>query len=66
MTDRVNSLTVALEVDVRDDCLDHLRNAILQLRGVTAVGFNISDAGIWTAQQRAKQEMRAKVLSALD
>jgi hypothetical protein len=65
MTNRVNSLTVVLGSDVRDDDIDLLRNAILLLRGVIEVGTNISDSSLYTAEQRAKYELRSKIYAAL-
>ena len=65
MTDRYNSLTVALERDIRDDDAENLVRAIRQLRGVLAVTGNISTPDAWIAGERAKNELRQKLWDVL-
>ena len=62
MTDRVNSLQVCLDKDYRDDDIEVLRTAIMQMRGVISVGLNISDGDTWMAETRARQELGKKIL----
>lgn len=61
MTDRVNALIVALEVDMRDDDAQGLVDAITQLRGVSSVRLNVADMDDWLAKDRAKRELRQKI-----
>lgn len=65
MTDRVHSLTVALNKDVRVDDVEGLINAILQFRGVIKVEGNISDSGLWVAESRIKHDLTMKLYDAL-
>lgn len=65
MTDRFNSLTVVLEVDIREDDAESLLSAISQLRGVLRVSGNVSDLGTHVAQVRARQELETKLWAAL-
>lgn len=66
MSDRIHSLTVVLENDVKEDALQWLYIAIRQLRGVLDVQGNVADPVSFMAVARAKSEMRAKILEILD
>lgn len=57
MTDRIHSLTVALESDMRSDDVEELVSAIRMLRGVLKVAPNIRQPGDWVADQRARREL---------
>lgn len=65
MTDRYHSLTVVLEKDMREDDAQALIAAIAQLRGVLKVSGEVADGGSLMAEQRAKYELRARVLELL-
>lgn len=62
MTDRINCLQVVLEKDVRDDDVQPLITAILQLRGVATVGQNVADLDDFIAFSRARRELGEKLL----
>jgi len=63
MTDRIHALTVALAIDVRDDDVQPLLNAILQLRGVVGVTPLVVEATDYVARQRVQTEWRQKVVA---
>jgi len=65
MTDRINSLTIALENDIRDDDIESLISALYHFKCVIHVGKNVTDSSLYTAEQRAKFEMRGKILEVL-
>lgn len=65
MTDRIHSLTVVLEKDMRDDDAQALINAITQLRGVLSVSGNISDLSDHIAQVRARRELGEKLFNVI-
>lgn len=66
MTDRIQSLTVALTKDVRDDDLDALVAAIKQMRAVADVALGEPvDITDYMARIRVDLEWRDKVLSLL-
>ena len=62
MSDAINSLTVVLERDMRDEDVDALIAAIKQLRGVASVSGNVVDINAHVAETRAKQEIYLKLL----
>jgi hypothetical protein len=66
MTDRYHSLTVVLEKDGRSDDLEHLMQAILQLRGVLSVTGDVADLDTHMAEHRARSEFRKKLLEVVD
>lgn len=65
MTDRLNSLTVALEQDMRTDDAEALIAAIKQMRGVLSVSGNVTDLSDYVADQRARTELGKKLLDVL-
>lgn len=65
MTDRFNTLTVVLEKDMRDDEAEALVAAIHQLKGVISVSGNVTQPGLYVAQERAKFELRNQIISVL-
>lgn len=65
MTDRINSLFVTLEKDIREDDCQALISAIGMLKGVLRVDANITDGNLWVAESRAKHELTAKIYEAL-
>jgi hypothetical protein len=65
MTDRVHSLTVVLDGDIRIDDLQPLIAAIRQMRNVAYVETHVSDVASLMAEVRAKQELQSKLFEAL-
>ena len=65
MTDRVAYLTVALEQNIRTDDIGKLTEAILQLRGVSAVEFGVANPALYTAEARVRTEISEKLFAAL-
>jgi hypothetical protein len=61
MTDRLNTLTVALEKDIRVDDAQGLIDAILRMRGVLSVTGNVADGTAWMAEERARRELGEKL-----
>lgn len=64
MTDRIHSLVVVLEHDMRDDDCEALMNAICQFRWVVSVKGNVSDIAFHVAEQRAKHELHKRLWKA--
>ena len=65
MTDRVHSLTVVLEHDIRVDDVEALTQAIRQLRGVLSVDGNVSDLSDHVAWERARHDLGQKLWKVL-
>lgn len=65
MTDRINSILVVLEHDMRDDDVQTLMKAIGQFRNVLKVTGNVSDISNVIAEARAKQEIMVRVFAAI-
>ena len=62
MTDLINSLTVVLEKDMREDDVETLIIAIQQLRWVLSVESNISDnLNSYVENMRIKRELWDKI-----
>lgn len=57
MTDRINALTVVLDVDRREDDCEALVTAIRQLRGVASVSMNVADYRDHIAHERARRDL---------
>lgn len=56
MTDRIRSLTVALDRDIREDDVEPLVAAIRMLRGVTAVTRHVVTPNDWATEERIRRE----------
>lgn len=65
MTERYYALTVVLTEDIREDDAQSLISAIQMLRGVATVTPHVADFTTHWAEQRAKQELRAKIIELL-
>ena len=65
MTDRIHSLTVVLEKDMREDECEKLICAIMMLRGVLDVTTHIVDANSYMAETRAKSELNMKLFKVI-
>ncbi len=61
MTDRINSLLVVLDKDIRDDDAEEIINAIQMIRHVLKVTPRVSDFDLHIAETRAKNELREKL-----
>lgn len=64
MSDRINSFTVVLNKDYKDEDAEQLLNAFKQFKGVISVTPNISNVTDHVAQSRARNEMISKMLEA--
>lgn len=63
MTDRIHSLIVVLEKDVRDDDIQPLLTAIEQIRGVLRVDPNVrvGSSDVFVAEARLKDRVREQL-----
>ena len=66
MTDRIHSITLVLENDLRIDDAEQLLNACRLLRNVVTVLPNVSDVASQCAYARASMELRISWWNALD
>jgi hypothetical protein len=66
MTDRVHSLQVVLDKDVRIDDVQALVSAIQQLRSVAAVTNLTADPSTHMAEVRARQLWRQKLIKLIN
>ena len=62
MTDRIHSLTVVLEKDIREDDCQPLIDAIKQLRGVLTVDKHVANMDTYVAEQRVRLEFGQKLI----
>lgn len=65
MTDRINSITIVLEQDLRSDDAEPLLGAFRQFRGVVSVTANVSDSMQHVANERARHELGSKLLNVI-
>ena len=65
MTDRIHSITVTLEKDMRVDDAVQLMEAITMLKGVLKADGNVTDVNNHVAQERAKHELGQKLIKAI-
>jgi hypothetical protein len=63
MIDRAKGCWVAFERDFTDEEAKPIIDAILQIRGVTAVDANILNIDDWMNRMQIRQEVRNKVLA---
>lgn len=66
MTDRINSFTVVLDHDIRDDDLDPILNAVRCLRHVLSVTPHVTKITDHVAAERIRREYRHQLLEAID
>ena len=66
MTDRIHSLFVTLEYDVREDDVKCLMDAIRMMRGVLRVDPNKTQDTTYVVESRVKWELRQKLLKILE
>ncbi len=65
MTDRYHSLTVVLDDNMREDDAQAIITAISLLRGVIQVTGEVAGPESYMAEQRAKRDLRMKILELL-
>ena len=65
MTDRVHTLVVVLEQDLRRDDVEPIAAAIKTMRGVLSVTGEIVDTTAWMAAERAKHDLGQKILKVI-
>lgn len=65
MTDRIHSLTVVLERDIREDDIEPLILSIKMLRHVLDVKEHVADAVSHMAEERARHELGEKILAVI-
>lgn len=65
MTDKAHSLTVCLDKDIREDDLEAIQAAIMQLKHVIAVEPNIANPLSWAAETRVRRELGEKLFNVL-
>ena len=61
MTDRINSVTVVLERDIRIDDAQRIIDAIAMVSGVIKVEVGVVNSGDYIARERAKAELRTQI-----
>ena len=66
MTDRVHSLTITLEKDIREIDVEGLITAIRQLRGVLDVSGHVADVNTHMAYTRARAEILNKLFDTFE
>ena len=66
MTDRYNALVVVLERDTRDDDAQRLIDVIKSIKGVAEVTGNVVSPSDFTAEIRAEQKWRDKIINLLN
>jgi len=66
MTDRIVSLNVVLEREVREDDCESLVNAIKMLKGVLNVEKDVADIAFYTARSQAKLELMNEIRDKLN
>lgn len=66
MTDRVSSLTIVLEQDIRIDDVQSLMAAIMHLEGVINVKANVADISQFAALSRAHSQISRKLFDVLN
>lgn len=65
MTDRYHSLTVTLDVDIREDDAQAIISAIKQMRRVIDVTGNVADLDSHMAEQRTRRELGQKIIDVI-
>lgn len=66
MTDRINSITITLDHDIRiDDARDGIIQALYQLKGVIDATPNVADTRDHVAYIRARTDIESRLYEAL-
>ncbi len=61
MTDRIHSITVVLEENIRVDDAERILDALRMVKGVISADGNIADSESYMAESRARTELGAKL-----
>lgn len=61
MSKRINTVTVVLEKETRDDDCEAILNAIRMVKGVLRAEPNTADSTEYMAQERARSELGQKL-----
>lgn len=65
MTNRIRTLTVVLDEDYRDDCLQSITNAILMTKGVAAVTGSVVNLPDYIARSVLKNQLELQIYEAI-
>lgn len=65
MTDRIHSITVVLEKDIREDDAECILNAIRMIKHVLTAKGNVSDFESRMAEDRARSKIHKQVFNAI-
>ena len=65
MTDRLHSLTVVFERNIRADDAEPILAAIRMIRGVQSVTGQVADEASHMAEERARRELGEKLLDVI-
>ena len=65
MSNRINTITVVLEEDVREEGCEAILTSILMTKGVLSAAPNVASASDYMAQQRARHELVQKLREVL-
>ena len=65
MTERVHSITITLDKDIRIDDAESLLSACRAFRGVVSVTPNVADMVSCVAEDRARHDLTTRILAAL-
>ena len=65
MTARINSFTVILEKDMREDDAEALKSALSMMKGVISVQENVSDILGAVSKARAREDIINKLIEVI-
>lgn len=66
MSDRIRGFTVLLNEDYRDDDALEISSAINMIKGVASISNIVATPEMFLAEQKAKLEIREKIMKALE
>lgn len=66
MSDRINTITVVLEKDIRDDDCEHVLHAIRMIKGVLRAKANVAGPEAFMAEERAKHALVDRIRKVLE
>lgn len=65
MTDRIHSITIVLDKDMREDDCANVISAIGMIRGVLSAKMHVADLNTHMAYERARADLGEKIWRAL-
>ena len=65
MTDRIHSITVVLEQNVRVDDAERILDALRMVRGVISAEGNVADLDSHMAESRARTDLHKKMFEVI-